>query len=347
MPCILIIFKKVMVMSFGNKRHGGNYSIYTSVATFFWSTTLLFGQPNLAQSAVFEQLDNGSVVKMDDGVSADTPSVNGEGERTKQVAAQADTKAIPEPPSQHQDDLTGKPAGSVVLDMPSAASHGNASSRIATGATREFPPPRQLSRTFSEEQAEMRRLAADVGRRYARMPGVIRARLDRDTFVSLFTSLIHRESNFNPTAVSPAGAQGLGQLMPATARELGVCDAFSARQNLDGSARYLTSMLDRFGSPELALAAYNAGPDAVEKYRGVPPYRETNQYVADILNAASRMPYTPSGRFQEETVAENVSFTAPKFSLAALFGMSDRAPGDVRRCDIGREPNAFGQSVIQ
>jgi hypothetical protein len=135
--------------------------------------------------------------------------------------------------------------------------------------------------------------------------------------------------------------------MPATARELGVCDAFSARQNLDGAARYLTSMLDRFGSPELALAAYNAGPNAVEKYGGVPPYRETNQYVADILNAMDRTPHVASSRLQEEMVAENVSFTPAKFSLAAFFGMSDPDPGNIVRCDVGYDPNKLSQSVIE
>ena len=193
----------------------------------------------------------------------------------------------------------------------------------------------------------MRRLTADVARSYARARGVTRAKLDQETFVNLFTSMIHRESGFNPAAISPAGAQGLGQLMPATARELGVCNAFSARQNLDGAARYLTSMLDRFGSPELALAAYNAGPDAVEKYGGVPPYRETNQYVADILYAIGRTPNVASGRLQEETVAENVAFTPPKFSIAAFFGMSDPAPGNVVRCDFGQESSKPSQSVIE
>ena len=90
------------------------------------------------------------------------------------------------------------------------------------------------------------------------------------------------ESGWNPSAVSTKGATGLAQLMPATARRLGV-DATDPRQNLDGGARYLRMMYDRFGSWRLALAAYNAGPLAVEKHDGIPPYAETTNYVRSIL----------------------------------------------------------------
>ncbi|RWI46368.1 MAG: lytic transglycosylase domain-containing protein [Mesorhizobium sp.] len=153
-----------------------------------------------------------------------------------------------------------------------------------------LPVPRRLGSQLSEQQRQMRMLAVEVGSKFARHPGVVRARLDEASFVNLFAAMIHRESNFNPAAVSPAGAGGLGQLMPATARELGVCDVFSAQDNLQGSARYLTLMLYQFGSPELALAAYNAGPGAVRRYGGIPPYRETRQYVADIVRAVGQIP---------------------------------------------------------
>jgi len=97
----------------------------------------------------------------------------------------------------------------------------------------------------------------------------------------LFLRLVQHESGWNTGAVSPKGATGLAQLMPETADRLGV-DETDPHQNLDGGARYLRMMYDRFGDWKLALAAYNAGPEAVEKYGGVPPYAETTAYVRSI-----------------------------------------------------------------
>lgn len=100
----------------------------------------------------------------------------------------------------------------------------------------------------------------------------------------LFLRLVQQESGWNPHARSHKGATGLAQLMPETARRLGV-NIHDPRQNLEGGARYLRQMYNRFGSWRLALAAYNAGPGAVEKYNGVPPYRETRNYVRVILGS--------------------------------------------------------------
>lgn len=100
---------------------------------------------------------------------------------------------------------------------------------------------------------------------------------------ALVKAVIHAESAFNPRAVSHKGAMGLMQLMPATARSLGVAQPFAAEQNVEGGTRYLRELRERFGSWTMALAAYNAGPEAVVKFGGIPPYRETQRYVRRVL----------------------------------------------------------------
>lgn len=100
----------------------------------------------------------------------------------------------------------------------------------------------------------------------------------------IFLKLVRQESGWNAQALSDKGAIGLAQLMPETARLLRV-DARDPEENLEGGARYLRQMFDRFGSWRLALAAYNAGPEAVTKYRGIPPYKETQNYVRSILGS--------------------------------------------------------------
>ncbi|HEY3083490.1 MAG TPA: lytic transglycosylase domain-containing protein [Chloroflexota bacterium] len=106
---------------------------------------------------------------------------------------------------------------------------------------------------------------------------------------TLVAAVARAESGLDPRAVSRAGAKGLMQLMDGTARGLGVKDSFDPAQNVEGGTRFLSDMLDRFGSPELALAAYNAGPNAVLKHGGVPPFKETQTYVRRVLDYQRQM----------------------------------------------------------
>lgn len=127
----------------------------------------------------------------------------------------------------------------------------------------------------------------------------------------LFQAMIEAESSYNPTAVSPKGAYGLGQLMPTTARALGV-DPRNTSQNLDGAARYLLAQLAKFRSVDLALAAYNAGPHRVVKYSGVPPFAETKAYITRIHRIRARL----SGGATPQPAHQIASSTTARAPLA-------------------------------
>jgi soluble lytic murein transglycosylase-like protein len=160
------------------------------------------------------------------------------------------------------------------VDLNAAAlTHTKADSKRA-GST--WQAPAQVAPIIKKKKLE------EVVERYAKRYGV-----DED----LIWAVIRQESDFNPVAVSPKGAMGLMQLMPGTATLMGVSNPFDVEQNIAGGVKYLEQCLNQFDQDvPLALAAYNAGPANVEKYRGCPPFAETRQYVASILQAYTGEP---------------------------------------------------------
>lgn len=169
---------------------------------------------------------------------------------------------------------------------------GSAADELAILGETELGPDEiqmaSLARPAPLPRAEVLNAIEATALRYAGHPGLRRAELSVTAWLTLYRANIEVESAYRQDAVSSAGAIGLGQLMPATARDLGV-DPRDPLQNLDGSARYLAMMLETFGDPRLALAAYNAGPDAVRQYGGIPPYRETQNHVARVMAVVARL----------------------------------------------------------
>ena len=169
-------------------------------------------------------------------------------------------------------------------DPTSAARGAKASNRGFTSLAGAMPhatqtPPGVSSTLGVAEQANRQKIEVmirEVSARYNVDPALIRA-------------VIETESNWNSKAISRKGALGLMQLVPGTARQLGVNNAFDPKQNLDGGVRYLHTLLERYnGDLDRALAAYNAGPGAVDRARGVPRYRETRDYVQKVTDSYFR-----------------------------------------------------------
>lgn len=169
---------------------------------------------------------------------------------------------------------------------------GSASEGLAIFAERNAEPEdvqiAALSRPAPLPHADILSAIEATALRYAGHAGLRRAKLSVRDWLTLYRANIEVESAYRQDAISSAGAIGLGQLMPATARDLGV-DPRDPLQNLDGSARYLIMMLETFVDPRLALAAYNAGPNAVRRHDGIPPHRETQNHLARVMAVVARL----------------------------------------------------------
>jgi len=185
--------------------------------------------------------------------------------------------------------LSGVPAYADVLEVGDAgqarwvAGPLVAATQITESTFAEVPEGAGLVPV--EAIADAAKHASNIPARYAPLVAQLAARYDLSP--ALIEAVVWQESRWREHAVSPKGARGLAQLMPATARELGV-DPDDPVANLEGGARYLREQLDRFdGDLERALAAYNAGPGRVERARGIPPIRETQAYVASVMGRLS------------------------------------------------------------
>ena len=142
----------------------------------------------------------------------------------------------------------------------------------------------------------------------------------------LVNSVIHAESGFNTHAVSPKGARGLMQLMPGTASQLGVNDSFDPQANVTGGSRYLRELLERYDFDLVkALAAYNAGPERVEQYRGVPPFRETRAYVARIVHEYNTKKTAQEKAAKQKAASARAASKAPSKTSKAAQGTAKPA----------------------
>ncbi|MCA0273806.1 MAG: lytic transglycosylase domain-containing protein [Proteobacteria bacterium] len=145
-------------------------------------------------------------------------------------------------------------------------------------------------RLFGDARQTIEEMIIDTAKRYGGHPALARAGINPQEFRCWFQALVKQESNFSIGARSPAAAYGLTQIIPGTAQQLGIYPAYydNPQLQLDGGARYLLQQISSFGSMPLALAAYNAGPGAVQKYNGIPPYKETQDYVVKITGYYNR-----------------------------------------------------------
>ena len=162
--------------------------------------------------------------------------------------------------------------------------------------------PDGSKRIFNETSRQRsRRLAASLGVPRSEISYLIDVHARRqDLSPRLVQAVIQVESGYNPKARSSKGAMGLMQLMPETAKSLGVSNPYDPEQNIDGGTRYLRQQIDRFPNLSFALAAYNAGPTAVTQYGGIPPYRETESYVRKVLSLLGLADSMPAPRTAQD-----------------------------------------------
>jgi soluble lytic murein transglycosylase-like protein len=159
--------------------------------------------------------------------------------------------------------------------------------------TNKPPPAGVKAQVFRARSSSVSYIAPAVSRGARGSPTqydevIAEAAREHQVDPALIKAVIHAESAFNPHAVSPKGAMGLMQLMPDTAREVGVENAFAPASNIFGGTSYLAGLIRQFGRIEHALAAYNAGGEHVRRYNGIPPFAETQEYVRRVLNLKKR-----------------------------------------------------------
>lgn len=226
----------------------------------------IFNQPDVEEEGQLEAADP-SFVDLSPGVETPAPEVEEAGDSM--------------PPALANPFLLRRPLwASREMTVARFARNPHTVGECESGAFYAFPGiPGDVARRRETFFPQMARIACEAG-----IP------------IKLFDALIVQESGYNPFIVSRAGARGLAQLMPDTARGLGVTNTFDPIENMRGGARYLRQQLDRFGSWTLALGAYNAGPGRIEQYGGLPPFRETQDYVRRITVHVNRLTDLGVGR---------------------------------------------------